>query len=145
MDNMIRKFQDADINEVAKIWLDTNIKTHNFIPAQYWRGNFEVVKEMFLQAEIYVYENEESSKIQGFIGLSDNYIEGIFICSEAQSNGIGKQLLEFVKGIKTELSLSVYKKNVRAVKFYQRENFRIHSEDIDKDTKEKEYRMTWRR
>lgn len=141
---MIRKFQDADINEVAKIWLDTNIKTHNFISAQYWQGNFQLVKEMFLQAEIYVYENEETNKIQGFIGLSDDYIAGIFVCNEAQSNGIGKQLLDFVKRIKSQLSLSVYKRNVRAVKFYQRENFRIYSEDIDKDTKEKEYVMIWK-
>lgn len=142
---MIRKFQDTDMDRVAEIWLDTNIKTHIFIPAQYWQDNFETVKEMFLQAEIYVYENEAANKIQGFIGLSDNYIAGIFVCGEAQSNGIGKQLLDFVKRIKTELSLSVYKKNVRAVKFYQRENFRIHSEDIDKDTKEKEYVMIWNR
>lgn len=141
---MIRKFQDADINEVAKIWLDTNIETHNFIPAQYWQGNFQIVKEMFLQAEIYVYENEETNKIQGFIGLSDDYIAGIFVCNEVQSNGIGKQLLDFVKRIKSQLSLSVYKRNVRAVKFYQRENFRIYSEDIDKDTKEKEYVMIWK-
>ena len=141
---MIRKFQDADINEIAKIWLNTNIKAHNFIPAQYWQSNFETVKKMFLQAEIYVYENEKTDKVQGFIGLSDCYIAGIFICSEAQSNGIGKQLLDFVKKIKTELSLNVYKKNVRAVKFYQRENFRIHNEDIDENTREEEYVMIWK-
>lgn len=142
---MIRKFQDKEIDKVAEIWLDTNIKTHHFIPAQYWQDHFEVVKEMFPQAEIYVYENEATGKIQGFIGLNGDYIAGIFVCSEAQSNGIGKHLLDFVKRIRTELSLSVYKKNVRAVKFYQRENFRILSEDIDKDTKEKEYRMIWKR
>ena len=142
---MIRKLQDTDINGVADIWLDTNIKTHHFIPAQYWQDHFELVKGMFLQAEIYVYEDEKTNKIQGFIGLNDNYIAGIFICSEAQSNGIGKQLLDFVKRSKTELNLSVYQKNVRAVKFYQREKFRIHREDIDKNTKEKEYLMIWTR
>ena len=28
---MIREFQRDDINKVADIWLDTNIKAHNFI------------------------------------------------------------------------------------------------------------------
>ena len=51
---MIRKLQKADINQVADIWLDTNIKVHNFIPAQYWKDNFELVKELLLQAEVYV-------------------------------------------------------------------------------------------
>lgn len=142
---MIRKFQNKDIDKVAEIWLDTNIKAHNFISAQYWQDNFEVVKGMLLQAEIYVYENEATNKILGFIGLSDDYISGVFVFSEAQSNGIGKHLLDFVKGIKTELSLSVYKKNVRAVKFYQREGFRLYSEDIDKNTKEEEYVMIWKK
>lgn len=141
---MIRAFQNADLDIVADIWLDTNIKAHHFIPVQYWEGHFQAVKEMLLQAEIYVYEKEENNKVQGFIGLSDNYIAGIFVRSEVQSEGIGKQLLDFVKRIKTELSLNVYQKNVRAVRFYQRESFKIESESIDKDTKETEYRMVWR-
>ena len=43
--------------KVADIWLDTNIKAHNFIPAQYWESYYEPVKGMLLQAEVYVYEN----------------------------------------------------------------------------------------
>ena len=40
---MIRELQKADINKVAGIWLDTNIKAHYFIPDQYWKSNFELV------------------------------------------------------------------------------------------------------
>ncbi|MDE6722765.1 MAG: GNAT family N-acetyltransferase [Eubacterium sp.] len=139
---MIRKFEDTDLNAVAEIWLDTNIKAHHFIPAEYWQSNFEAVKELFLQAEIYVCE--EADKIQGFIGLDKNYIAGIFVCDTVQSKGIGKQLLDYVKAIKPELKLNVYKKNVRAVQFYQREDFRILSEDTDKHTNETEYLMMWK-
>lgn len=142
---MIRKFKDSDINEVLNIWLDTNIKAHHFVSVQYWQDNFAAVKDMLPKAEIYVYVNEKSKKIQGFIGLNGKYIAGIFVCEEAQSNGIGKQLLDFVKGIKTELSLRVYKKNVRAVRFYQRENFTVYSEGTDESTGEKEYVMIWGR
>ena len=39
---MIREFQRDDINKVADIWLDTNIKAHNFIPAEYWKSNRRV-------------------------------------------------------------------------------------------------------
>lgn len=53
---MIRELQKADITKVADIWLDTNIKAHNFISAQYWESNYEMVKEMLLQAEVYVCE-----------------------------------------------------------------------------------------
>ncbi len=40
---MIRKMEKKDLDRVSKIWLDTNIKAHDFIPAQYlgeklWTG-----------------------------------------------------------------------------------------------------------
>ena len=56
---MIRKLQDTDIHRIAEIWLKTNLKAHGFISAQYWENNFETVKELLLQAEVYVYENNE--------------------------------------------------------------------------------------
>ena len=42
---MIRKLQKTDINRVADIWLDTNLKAHDFISAKYWKNNFQLVKE----------------------------------------------------------------------------------------------------
>ena len=138
---MIRELQKADITKVADIWLDTNIKAHNFISAQYWESNYELVKEMLLQAEVYVCES--NGEIQGFIGLNGDYIEGIFVCDRLQSQGIGKLLLDFVKNRKAKLSLNVYQKNTRAIHFYQREGFAIRCEGVDEATSEKEYVMTW--
>lgn len=139
---MIRKLRKNDIEQVSQIWLNTNIKAHNFINENYWKDNLETVKDLFLKAEIYVYEND-ANIIQGFIGLDDNYIEGIFVCENAQSQGIGKQLVDYVKQIRSNLELKVYKKNIKAIKFYQRENFEIKNESIDEDTGEKEYFMEW--
>lgn len=138
---MIRELNKADIDRVADIWLDTNIKAHYFIPAKYWESNFELVKEMMLQAEVYVYE--DNREIQGFIGMTDEYINGIFVCDEVQSQGIGKCLLDYVKSKKKKLLLNVYQKNARAISFYQREGFDIQCSDLDEATGEKEYVMVW--
>jgi len=51
---MIRKMQEEDLGEVAHIWLDTNLKAHSFIAAQYWKDNWAAVKEKLAQAEINV-------------------------------------------------------------------------------------------
>ena len=138
---MIRELQKVDINRVADIWLKTNLKAHFFIPEQYWISNYEFVKEMLPQAEVYVYEDDKM--IQGFIGVSDEYIEGIFVSDEMQSCGIGKMLLDYIKDKKDRLQLKVYQKNVRAMSFYQREGFTIQSEEMDEFTREKEYVMNW--
>ena len=138
---MIRKLQKTDINRVADIWLKTNLKAHYFIPEQYWTNNYEVVKEMLPQAEVYVYEDDKI--IQGFIGINDEYIEGIFVSDEMQSHGIGKILLDYMKDKKVRLQLNVYQKNVRAMSFYQREGFTIQSERMNEFTGETEYVMNW--
>ena len=140
---MIRKLRKADINKVADIWLDTNIKAHYFIPAQYWKRNFDLVKELLLQATVYVYEDKQ--EIQGFVGLSDEYIEGFFVSAEMQSQGIGKILLNYVKGKRNNLLLNVYQKNTRAISFYQREGFEIQCNGIDEATGERDYAMAWQR
>ena len=138
---IVRELQKIDVDRAADIWLDTNLKAHYFIPAGYWKSHFELVKEMLLQAKVYIYENAQG--IQGFIGLSDEYIEGIFVSDEMQSRGIGKMLLDYIKDKKDRLQLKVYQKNVRAMSFYQREGFIIQSEGMDEFTGEKEYMMNW--
>ena len=65
----------------------TNLKAHFFIPEQYCSSNYELVKEMLPQAEVYVYENDK--KVQGFVDVRDEYVEGIFVVDEMQSQGIG--------------------------------------------------------
>lgn len=142
---MIREFRKDDLSIVMQIWLDVNIQTHSFISKKYWTDNYEMVKEMLPQAELYVYEDEKTNQVQGFIGLTGDYIAGIFVREQARSQGIGKQLLNYVKDIKSSLSLSVYQKNTRAICFYQREHFVIQSENMDADTNEKEFVMAWSR
>ena len=138
---MIRKLQNVDINKVVDIWLKTNLEAHDFIPGQYWTSNYEAVKKMLPQAEVYVYEDNKI--IQGFVGVRDEYIEGIFVSGKMQSHGIGKALMDYIKDKKARLQLNVYQKNVRAMSFYQREGFTIQSEGLDEFTGEKEYVMEW--
>lgn len=140
---MIRVLKEKDVDIVAKIWLETNIKAHVFVASNYWKEHYEMVKDMFLQAEVYVYEIEK--EIMGFIGLDKEYIEGIFVLDQYQKRGIGKALLNHVKAKNEHLSLNVYQKNLNAIQFYQREDFCIQYEDVDKNTGEKEYRMVWNR
>ena len=105
---MIRKFSKADLDKVMQIWLFANMDAHHFIPKSYWESNFEMVKGILPAAEVYVYENPDKNELLGFIGLTDNYIAGLFVRKDVQSQGIGKELLDYAKEVKDHLSLSVY-------------------------------------
>ena len=128
-----------------QIWLHGNLDAHAFIAASFWTEHFEMVHDLLPQAELYVHENENTGQIDGFIGLTENHIEGIFVAKAARSKGIGKALLDYAKSRKPCLTLGVYQKNERALAFYQREQFVVHSEGIDEDTNEAEIQMLWTR
>ena len=113
---------------MADLWLAANLQAHGFISYGYWKENQALVKD---------------GEILGFVGLDGEYIEGIFAAGKAQSQGIGKSLLDFLKAKKPELHLNVYQKNTRAIRFYEREGFQIQSEGLDEATGEKDYAMAW--
>ena len=140
---LIRKFQKEDIAQVAGVWLSTNISAHDFVPAQYWQSHFDTVKEQLLEAEIYVCE--DGGDILGFVGMSSDYIAGLFVKSGAKAGGIGKKPLDYAKSGRSRLTLRVYQKNAGAVRFYQREGFTVQEEPVDESTGEPEYFMLWER
>ena len=77
--------------------------------------------------------------------MTDTYIAGIFVKTTEQSKGIGTELLCTVMKHRDCLNLNVYKKNMRAVVFYQHRGFKIVNQEIDENTSEEEYTMEWHR
>ena len=140
---MIRRFETKDLDKVMSLWLHVNIESHSFIEANYWKKNYDVVRKQIPEAEIFV--AEENEEIQGFIGLTDIYIAGIFVKTTEQSKGIGTELLRTVMKLQDHLKLNVYKKNMRAVMFYQNRGFKIVNQKVDENTSEEEYTMEWYR
>ena len=140
---MIRSFENKDLDQVMSIWLQVNMESHSFIEADYWKNNYEMVREMIPKAEVLV--SEENGQIRGFIGLIDTYIAGIFVRAAEQSKGVGTRLLHTVMKSRDNLRLNVYKKNMRAVSFYQHYGFQIINQGIDESTSEEEYTMEWHR
>lgn len=140
---MIRTFRSDDLTELMHIWLNANLQAHGFIPADYWKSRFEQVKQLLPDAELYIYEELPASPC-GFIGMSGDYIAGIFVKETCRSKGIGKQLLDHAKSLRQRLTLHVYQKNEGAVHFYLREGFLIQSQAREDSTGETEYMMSWR-
>lgn len=138
---MIKQFDLTDIDAVMEIWLNTNIATHDFIPKEYWLNNFEVVKAVLPKSDVLVYED---GAIKGFIGIVDKaYIAGLFVSEQFQKHGIGSMLIEACKTRYSILTLDVYAKNDKAIRFYSKHGFSFIDKKENYDTKELEYTMRW--
>ena len=140
---MIRKKDSKDIKKIMDIWIASNLDAHNFSSKDYFYNNFDFVKDAIENATVYVYEQE--SKVIGFVGINQEFIEGIFVDRNYRSKGIGKKLIDYCKKNYNTLSLNVYCKNKKAIEFYKREGFEICEKKLEKDNKEFEYVMKWKR
>lgn len=140
---MIRKLENKDINIIMDIWLKSTIKAHNFIDKNYWRKNYNNVKNMYIPiSDTFVYE--DNGRIKGFISIINNdFIGALFVDVNSQGMGIGSKLIDYAISIYGNLSLSVYKDNENAFAFYKNKNFKILSEEINKETKFLEYIMKY--
>ncbi len=140
---MIRRLEKEDLDQVMEIWLKGNQEAHDFISEKYWESHISEVQKQLLQAEVYVCEEE--GKIKGFVGMQGEYLAGIFVEQKSRSLGIGRLLLDQAKRSHPVLSLNVYEKNERALKFYQREGFVVISKRVDEDTGEMDCTMFWKK
>jgi putative acetyltransferase len=144
--NMIKALESYEIEEVMDLWLKTNISAHSFIPEKYWVGKYNVVKKEYLPiSRTLVYK--EDNIIKGFIsvGKDTNYsfIGALFVLEDYQGEGIGKKLLNSCKYLYSNLELSVYVENIKAVNFYKHCGFSIKSKQPNENSGVMEYSMQW--
>ncbi|WP_069999881.1 N-acetyltransferase [Cellulosilyticum sp. I15G10I2] len=143
---MIRRIKtnEHEVDRIMEIWKEATIEAHKFISEEYWLKSYKIVKEKYLPlAETYVYS--EGSEIKGFISiLSGAYIGALFVVRDAQGDGIGRKLIEYVKGKYETLTLAVYKENKKAVHFYKKVGFVFKHEQLNEETNEPEYIMSFK-
>lgn len=138
---MIRSIENKDINKIMDIWLRSTIKAHDFIPKEYGDNSYNTVKDVYIpMADTFIYEDEES--IKGFISIINNeFIGALFVDTDSQGGGIGKKLINFAIDKYKNLSLAVYKDNVKSVVFYKRMGFTVVKEQVNQDSGYTEYIM----
>ena len=138
----IRRLEQKDIDKVVELWYDTSVIAHDFIPAEYWENNREVMSKEYLpNSETYLVEQD--NEILGFVAMVDNFLAAIFVKTTTQGKGIGRLLLDYVKNLNDTIQLKVYSKNVKTVQFYKKNGFKILAENVEEETGELEYLMEW--
>lgn len=137
----IQRMQPGQLDACMHLWLQGNLQAHAFIPGSYWKEASSSVREALLQSEVWI--DLEGEEVRGFIGLQGDYIAGLFVAQNAQEKGVGGGLLIFCQKKHRELSLEVYEKNARAVRFYEKHGFQIAERHMDDPAGALAYRMAW--
>ena len=136
---MIRLAEQQDLDRIMEIWLEGNLRAHDFVDPAYWTGCFQEVREAIAQADVWVWD--ENGRVEAFAGMVEHYLAGLFVSGAQRGKGIGGLLLEHIKEQSSPLTLHVYSRNAGAVQFYKRHGFGTVSEYIDSETGQPEREM----
>lgn len=118
---MIRAITESDYPRLAEIWESSVRATHGFLSEedfQYYKAH---LAEYFVNVSLYGYQSE--NKLLGFIGVSYNFIEILFVDADSRDKGIGTALIKFVIHNCRVNMLDVNEQNTQAIGFYKRIGF----------------------
>jgi len=139
---MIRQATNTDFPELADIYHDASLLAHPFIDPEFIAKDRRRMREEYLPLnQLYVYEKK--GDILGFISLTVDHINGLFIQVDAQRLGIGTALLNHVKERSKKLELCCFTDNYNAQRFYFSQGFEVVSEQRNDKLPFDEYVMRW--
>ena len=122
---MIRKASDKDYPVLIDIWESAVLATHDFLSKQ----DFEDIKNKlpfyFRNVDLYVFMGDNEN-VQGFLGVSTDKIEMLFIDDKYRGKGIGKALMMFAIDTLYIRKVDVNEQNIPAVGFYERFGFKVY-------------------
>ena len=114
----------TDRRRVLELWLAASRVGHPFLTEADLAAQRALVRDVYLeQAETWV--ATAAGRIDGFIGLLDAFIGGLFVDPDAHRSGIGRTLVEHAAARKGALTVEVYAANESALAFYARLGFTV--------------------
>ena len=125
--NKIVKCQKSDFAILAGIWERSVRATHDFLT----ENDIESIRQALIPdyfPNVDIYGLSVGGSIVGFIGLSGNKIEMLFIDADKMGFGYGSTLMAFAMNRGATL-VDVNEQNADALEFYKSKGFKIIRRD----------------
>ena len=127
----IVRCNEKDYETLAGIWERSVMATHDFLK----NDDFTEIKAALIPdyfPNVDLYAVADNGVYAGFIGLSQDSIEMLFIDNDYRGHGYGSSLIEFAKQ-SGATKVDVNEQNLSALDFYKAKGFRIIGRDETDD------------
>lgn len=120
----VRVASTSDIPQVLSLFNSARSKM-TYLPVIHTENETaDFIAKLVKQGNVFVTLDEE--KITGFIEFQNGWVRHLYISPENQNKGNGKLLLDIAKKDNPHgLKLWVFEQNEGALKFYEREGFKV--------------------
>lgn len=120
----IEAFNSKDFDELIEVWEASVRATHHFLTENDILSFKPLIANEYFQI-VDLYGIRENDKIVGFLGVSADKIEMLFVRPENRGQGIGKKLVEYAIDAKRIEKVDVNEQNPQAVGFYEHLGFQV--------------------
>ena len=124
----IEPLSSDDFTEIVEVWEASVRATHHFLSEKEIAFYKPLVLKYALP-EVQLWGVRLQSKLCGFIGVSSNKVEMLFMAPEFIGKGLGKKLLNFALNKLHIYLIDVNEENPAALGFYQHMGYKIISRD----------------
>ena len=140
---MIRPFMESDTDDVVELWLDSARTSHSFLPSSFWEKVEGNIRTLYLPMsdEVILHFDDISGRLDAFIAFAGDFLGALFVAPSAQGRGLGARMFRIARRMHPGLTLTVYKDNVRAVAFYEKQGLSVLQERVEAETDCVEYIM----
>ena len=120
----IRRSRHEEGEELVAIWCRSVDATHDFLSAEYRTELEDLVRSFLPEAPLWVAVNERDQPV-GFMLLSGQHMDALFIDPDVRGCGVGRVLVEHALSMAPELTTNVNEQNEQAVGFYKKVGFKV--------------------
>ena len=124
---VVRQAEQSNFAELAELWEASVRATHHFLCEDDILFFKPLILNEYLAAVDLYYAQDPSGEIQGFLGVSSDKIEMLFVAPHHFGRGVGKSLLLFAVNQLGADAVDVNEENPEALGFYQHLGFKVIS------------------
>ncbi|MFA6152483.1 MAG: GNAT family N-acetyltransferase [Chitinophagaceae bacterium] len=133
----IEKYSPEHREQVISVWEKSVLASHQFLSAaeiDYYKSIVETID--FSDFQVYCLTGNDT--VAGFIGLSEQKIEMLFLAPEHTRKGLGKKLMNFAIRELNANEVDVNEENKSACQFYLKSGFTVFGRE-EKDSEGKDH------
>ncbi|OPB88977.1 GNAT family N-acetyltransferase [Elizabethkingia ursingii] len=121
MSELIREANLEDYGNVIRVWEASVRATHHFLDPEDITFYKSIIPEALPQVKLFIYEIE--GQTAGFMGISGNTLDMLFVDPDYRRKGIGSKLFQYAQSAFKISRVDVNEQNQQAVDFYLKTGF----------------------
>jgi len=122
---MINSASQRDYPAIIELWELSVRASHFFLPEDYLQKIKNLLPSILPTVKLFVHFDKDDQIITGFLGVSEEKIEMLFIHPAKRGQGIGRLLNNFALEQLQTYKVDVNEQNEQAVSFYKKIGYKV--------------------